>query len=143
MLSFFKKKKFNGGDSQGNIPSPSLPIRYSDIKYEDGLLTVKIKPPVQIFAVSDTNSMEPLIDAGHFVVVSSHPDYMDAIKLGSVILYQAIGGMMLHSVIKTGNDGRWYCRTQGLNCADRDNAIVRKENIIGVAVMPVWGEGAD
>lgn len=136
---------FKEGGQTGEIPSPRT-IRPGQVAY---------RPVTQFFAISDvpdgavttvgpSNSMEPLIDEGHQVLISRSPTLIDAIIVGDIIIYrdpkrQAPYDKVIHSVIEIGEDTEgWYCRCRGLNNNHPDEGKIRKSQVEWVAVGVIW-----
>lgn len=136
---------FKEGGPSGNLPSPRVAIDRDDISYdrESRTLTIKnIEPEVVIETVLNTNSMERAIDIGHIVVRSNNPKYLDDIGVGDVIVWlNSDGSYIIHPVAAIGNDGEWYCETQGWNIPRRDGVRIRKSNIVDVALLVIWSKG--
>jgi len=133
------KGVFRQGNPTGNILSPRVAIKASDIAYGDNALLIKhILPPVVITTVRNTNSMEPLIDIGHRLVLSSNSKYLDDLKVGDIIVWGEGYDGHIHSIIEAWQDDKWHCRTQGLNVNQPDAAVLSKEDIKWVALMVIW-----
>jgi len=137
---------FRYGNPHGNVPSPRTPsLTEEDVTYDSTtqLVQVAVMPPIRLTTVQNRNSMEPLIDVGHTVILSAHPLYLEDIKVGDIIVWtDSTGKETIHSVIETGEDVLgWYCRTQGLNVPRRDAQKVRRGDIRWVAVGVLWTQG--
>ena len=115
---------YKAGNPSGNTPSP---------RYDIPENTIFIKNTVQ-----NTNSMEPLIDIGHTILLSDDRKYLDNLSVGDIIIRQGVGQTIIHSIVEIGNDGEWYCRTQGLNVNKVDDDIVRLPDIKYVALGVHW-----
>jgi hypothetical protein len=120
---------FRRGGPQGNMPSP----RY--------LVDIDIPAPYRKTTVQNTNSMEPLIDIGHTVILKK-PEGKPLV--GDIIIWERGYKSVIHSIIETGvdNDG-WYCRTQGLNIYRPDPEKIRLNEVKWFVVGVLWtyGEG--
>jgi len=121
---------FKGGDSTGNIPSPRTDVVIQ--KTDKGVLVCDVKTTT----VQNTNSMEPLLDIGHEVLIT---DKIGDIKVGDIIIWQKDNKNVIHSIIETGSDefGNYY-RTQGLNVNRPDVEIIRKVDIKYLCVGVLW-----
>uniref|UniRef100_A0A6M3J2R9 Putative peptidase n=1 Tax=viral metagenome TaxID=1070528 RepID=A0A6M3J2R9_9ZZZZ len=117
---------FKSGNPTGNVPSP----RY-DIPDDYEFLET---------TVLNTNSMEPLIDVGHTVLLSDKPEFIDNLKVGDIIIWEIEGRRIIHSVVEVGNDGEWYCRTKGLNLNQRDPDIIRRKDILYAVLGVYWSK---
>jgi len=134
---------FKGGDAHGNLPSPRVNIKFEDIIYDEEneeLTFCNIEPEIKIGTVQNTNSMEPMIDVGHITVRSNNRKYMDDLNVGDVIIWNINRGDIIHSIIEIGNDGEWYCRTQGLNVNSPDPELIRRKHIKDVVLLIAWSK---
>ena len=121
---------FKGGDTQGNIPSPRTAVV---ITKSGNNITIH---DVKTTTVQNTNSMEPLIDIGHEVLIS---DKVDDLNIGDVIIWQQDNKNVIHSIIQCGTDeGGDFYRTQGLNVNHPDTEIIRKVDIKYLCVGVLW-----
>jgi signal peptidase I len=145
------------GESGVELPSPYNDIDPKDIKYNKSTKEIRIKNiPTEpwITDVGGSNSMEPLIDVGHRVLLSDNSKYLaeDKLKVGDIIVYEkwvfvAPGALqfmkVIHSIIEIGQDDEgWYCITKGLNNSRPDAWKVRWEEIRYVALGVIWGKEA-
>ena len=121
---------FKSGNPSGNIPSPRVDIKLSESA--TGILLEGLKT----ITVQNSNSMEPLIDIGHTVLIS---DKIDDLKEGDIIIWQKDNKYVIHSIIecKTDEGGDFY-RTQGLNVNQPDVEIIRKLDIKYLCVGVLW-----
>ncbi len=114
-------------------PSPIGVVDPSTIKYNRATetLTLKVKSPVWITDVADTNSMDGLFDKGDRVVVTASFD-KEKLTVGDVIIFQpdGYGGTIIHRIVKIGRDrnGKWY-KTKGDNCIMGDPYKLRSKHI--------------
>jgi len=123
-------KTFVSGDAKGNMPSPRVDIARTDMNYSSDELIIRNLKGVVLSTVQGTNSMEPLIDIGHTIILSNDSKYVDTIDLGSVIIWNYNGEQAMHSIIEIDSDGDgWYCKTQGLNVTRGDPYKIRKSHI--------------
>ena len=93
--------------------SPNDWLKDSDIIYldNDGLLTIKLKPKVWVTGVSDTNSMDGLVDYGHHVILTTAFD-KSKLAVGDIVCYQYYTRFILHRIvqIKEGANRLYKCR---------------------------------
>jgi len=139
-------KTFVSGDVKGNMPSPRVDIAREDIICASKDVTVRSLKGVAISTVQGTNSMEPLIDIGHTIILSNNSKYVDALDLGSIIIWNYNGERVIHSIIEIDSDSDgWYCKTQGLNITRPDSYRIRKRHIeqvlLGVIFTRQFSEG--
>jgi len=125
MINFIKSlfSVFKAGNPAGNLPSP----RYDEID-----LATVIKSTVQ-----NSNSMEPLIDIGHTILLDTYYHQDDVLE-GDVIIYNDGVRDIIHSVIGVSFDGEWYCRAQGLNNNRPDIGKIRFPQIRYMCVGVLW-----
>lgn len=125
LLSVFKY-----GNPSGNIPSPRTDVV---IKKSGNDITIC---DVNRTTVQNSNSMEPLIDIGHEVLIT---DKIDDPKVGDVIIWQQGAKNVIHSIIEAGTDefGNFY-KTQGLNVNHPDTEIIRMLDIKYLCVGVLW-----
>jgi hypothetical protein len=89
---------------------------------------------------TDTNSMDPFLDAGANGIEIS-PTSENDIHIGDVISYEPdfTDGIVIHRVIRTGNDNQgWYAITKGDNNPSNDPGKVRFNQINGILVAIVY-----
>jgi len=93
--------------------SPNNWIADNDVVYipKNHLLTIKIKPDVWITDVSDTNSMDGLVDIGHSVILTNNFD-KSKLAVGDIVCYQYYTRLILHRIvqIKEGANRLYKCR---------------------------------
>lgn len=133
-----------GKTTGGEVPSPRVAIEPDDIWYGGvpfgGRITLEgILDPVWLTTVQPSNSMEPLIDEGHIVILSANPKYLGDLKEGDIIVFDRAGRQIIHSIINIGRDTEgWYCHTQGLNLTKPDPDVVRLPDVKWVALGVIW-----
>ena len=89
-------------------------------------------------AFANTNSMDPLIDE-KANAVEIVPKSEKDIHVGDIISYEYEGSVIIHRVIKIGNDKQgWYVITKGDNSNFVDPDKVRFEQIKRVLVMIIY-----
>ena len=119
---------FRRGNPQGNVPSP----RY--------IINIPIPEPYKATTVQNTNSMEPLLDVGHTVILKPLDDLLPS--EGDIIIWEKNGKSVIHSVIEVDTDtGGWYCRTQGLNLYRSDPDKIRLSEVKWLVVGVLWTKG--
>ena len=114
---------FKAGNPLGNIPSP---------RYDIPDVNVLIKS-----TVANSNSMEPLLDIGHTILLRRVLSEND-IKVGDIIIYKHEDRSIIHSVIEIGLDPVWYCRTQGLNLYKPDPWKIRFYDVEYLCLGVLW-----
>lgn len=129
-----------GKTTSGEVPSPRANIEKSDVWYDRPQVVIEdVLPPVWLTTVQPSNSMEPLIDEGHIVILSANPKYLDDLKEGDIIVFDRAGRQIIHSIINIGRDTKgWYCYTQGLNLTKPDPDVVRLPDVKWVALGVIW-----
>lgn len=121
------------------LPSPYTSLSKDKLSYVGKQIRINgVEPPVAFAGVAPSNSMDPLIDDGHTVILSGNQKYIDELGLGSVIGWGDELKPTLHQIVEIDYDPAWYCRTQGTNNSKVDPFIIRKENIRWVALGVLW-----
>ena len=136
------RSPYKNGDASGNLPSMRVDIKPEDVSYnkETKTLTIKnIEPEVEINTVQNTNSMEHFIDVGHIIIMSNNPKYMDDLKVGDVIIFDAGDGRtIIHSIVEISSDGEQAVYvTQGWNIKDPDPYQIYREQILNTVIIPI------
>ncbi len=137
LLSLFKKR--------GEEPSPKVRIPRGNVTYDKAANAIIIELPAEwqdrvwLTDVTDTHSMEPLIDKDCTVLlIKVEALDLDDLKVGDVIFYKiyAKSGRItqwqrrMHSIIEISSDDLgWFCYCQGLNSGKRDPWKIRPEHI--------------
>ncbi|MBD3361592.1 hypothetical protein GF358_02240 [Candidatus Woesearchaeota archaeon] len=117
--------------------SPHDWIKEQDIKmYNDGVTINLENPQWAVFA--DTNSMDPIIDAGaHAIEII--PKTPDDVHVGDIVSYQSGSSTIIHRVIKTGEDSKgWYAEFKGDNNPVKDPEKVRFKDIKRIVVAVIY-----
>jgi len=84
-----------------------------------------------ITGISDTNSMEPVIDQGHYAIFSPKRSKKDLI-IGDIILMQKYQWHVMHRIVHISQDNQgWYCLTRGDNTVLLDTKT-RYKDIVGI-----------
>ena len=132
---------YKEGGKIGDLPSMRVDIAAEDITYDlvNTTLTIRnILPRVTIETVQNTNSMEPMLDIGHTVVLSNHPKYMDDLKEGDVVIANVGRGRIIHAIVKIDEDEEgWFCIIQGWNLKNPDPYKVRRDQITSTVLMVI------
>ncbi len=113
------------------LPSPKIRIRPDQVHIVNGTLEVTGLDNCFIAAIDVTNSMEPFIDDGMFVILDPIVPHTDIIP-GDIIWYSAPSFSAIHRVVRVGNDGTWFCNCRGDNNEFEDGINIRAEDIRGV-----------
>lgn len=134
-----------------NIEQPSPSVEAMDIRFVGKNLTrrestvtidVVTGEDIHIFHLTDTNSMDPVMDIGH-TLIGFKPASIDMIHVGDIIYWKKVDNLdvgsyidALHRVVEIGADNKWFCRTKGDNNIYIDKEKIRfediKDKIIGV-----------
>ncbi|MFH1915917.1 MAG: signal peptidase I [Nanoarchaeota archaeon] len=119
----------------GEIPSPKDRIKEEQVSVYRKRVVINIDNAYEGF-ILDTNSMDPLIDAGT-TTLAVKPDSPDDVQEGDIILFTSDESEynIIHRVIYVGDDeeGRYYI-TRGDNNPAEDPGKVRFENITAVVI---------
>ena len=119
--------------------SPSDWVSESQIKVTRDRVVVEL--PDAVWATfTDTNSMDPVIDAGAnaLEIVPTSPGQIHA---GDIVSYESklVDGTIIHRVIETGEDSQgWYAIFKGDNLSQPDPEKVRWEQIKRVVVAIIY-----
>lgn len=93
--------------------SPNDWIKREDIDYNVDRceLGILIDPEVRMASVTDTNSMDGLIDVGHHAILTSGFD-RSKLAVGDIVCYNYYGSLILHRIvqIKEGANRLYRCR---------------------------------
>ncbi len=119
--------------------SPSDWIKQDQIDiFKDRVVITLDNPQWAVF--TDTNSMDPVIDANaHAIEII--PQSPDQINLGDIVSYDSeyVDGAVIHRVIEVGEDeDGWYIRTKGDNNSLEDPGKIRFEQILRVLVAIIY-----
>lgn len=118
---------------QNTEERPSPKIRITPEKADTLIRLFKSVPGYEscyVAAISPTNSMEPGIDDGMYVILDPLP-HTDLI-VGDIIYYEMPEFRAIHRIIEIGADPEWYCICKGDNNGIKDSAKVRAYGIKGV-----------
>ena len=89
---------------------------------------------------TDTNSMDPVIDAGSNSI-ELKPKTTEDVKIGDIISYHSeyADGLIIHRVVEVGQDADgWFVRVKGDNLEKKDPGKIRFSQIEGVVVGIVY-----
>lgn len=119
--------------------SPFDWIKQGQIHVYDDKVIIDIDDP-QWAIFTDTNSMDPVIDAGaHAIEVV--PTSPDQIHVGDIVSYKSefADGTVIHRIVETGEDSQgWYCKAKGDNNAFEDPGKIRFGQIQRVLVAIIY-----
>ncbi len=124
-------------DKPVELSSPSNHVTEDQINvYEDEIILDIANAQWTYF--TDSNSMDPLLDAGANGI-EIMPSTEDDIKIGDVIAYETDDGTIIHRVIDTGRDkeGTYYI-TKGDNNPVKDSEKVRFNQIKGLLIAIIY-----
>lgn len=137
-------KHSNGSvSSSADIFNPEKPSPYDRIKedqihvYPDKVL-LDIKN-VQWAKFTDTNSMDPVIDEGSNAL-QIIPKTEAEIYVGDIISYDSdySYGIVIHRVVRIGDDGEWYAIAKGDNNPAIDPGKIRFDQIKKVVIGIIY-----
>lgn len=123
--------------SSSEIMSPDDHISEDQIRVYDDRVVLDVEDSVWS-SFTDTNSMDPLLDAGANGI-EIKPKFEDDIHVGDVISYQSGKGVVIHRVIEIGSDeeGIYYI-VKGDNNPIADKEKVRFSAVQGILVAVVY-----
>lgn len=125
-LSLFKSK------ATLEKPSPKVRIKPGEVSFVVSNLIVRYSDKCYVAAIARTNSMDPVIDDGMFVVLDKGVPLSDLVP-GDIIYYKSPMFEAIHRIKTIGENGQgWYATTRGDNNSADDPGLVRKEDILGV-----------
>lgn len=119
-------------------PKPRMLHRFGYNKIYS--LAKGMSPTITITGVTNTNSMEPVIDAGHIALIEDKPNIQDLVVGDIVLFYRRLdkNPRVLHRIVLIGNDSKgWYCETRGDNTVWLDGKI-RYQDILGICVAIIY-----
>jgi|SRR3989339_936220 len=112
--------------------SPQDRIVMENLEITDNTLALSINGAL-IVAVSDTNSMDPVLDEDSLLVVTP-ADSESGIAEGDIIIFHREEKLIVHRVISVGTDENgWFAITKGDNNLIDDGKI-RGDKVMGVVV---------
>lgn len=136
-LTFFALTSSGNITSAMEVRSPGNWIDEEQIRVYQSQIILDI-PNATWASFTDTNSMDPFIDAGSNAI-EIMPDSADEIEVGDVISYDSPVGIIIHRVIEKNSDkdGIYYF-VKGDNNPLRDPIKVRFSDIRGVVVAVIY-----
>ena len=123
--------------SSAEIMSPNDHITEEQIKVYDDHVVLDVDDPVWS-SFTDTNSMDPLLDAGANGI-EIKPNSEEDIHVGDVISYKSGNGVVIHRVIAIEKDEQGiYYVVKGDNNPIPDKEKVRFSDVQGILVAVVY-----
>ena len=117
--------------------SPKDWVKEWEIKTGTNTVTLTIQGAI-LAAFADTNSMDPVFDAGSNAI-EIVPKSASALKVGDIVSYSTQYGTIIHRIIEIGNDEKgWYAIFQGDNNPIPDPDKVRWDQIKRVVVGIIY-----
>ncbi len=119
--------------------SPFDHVKDSQVKVFQHKVEISLKD-VTWYTIRDTNSMDPVIDAGN-TALTIKPQSEDDIRRGDVAVYDSViaQDMIIHRVIEISSDTQgWYSKFKGDNLEYPDPEDVRFTQIKGVLVGIIY-----
>lgn len=121
-------------------PSPFPRIAKDNIHVYEDKVVIDVENP-QWASFTDTNSMDPVFDAGHYAIQEVPRSEVD-IHIGDIITYSHPSiqqGNLIHRVIQVGYDDQgWYAVAKGDNNANADPGKVRFSQIKKVVAAIIY-----
>ncbi len=124
----------NAGD-YAERPSPHDRLSAGQVHVYDSQVVVDLENATKV-VFTDTNSMEPLLDAGKTGLEIALAEQAD-VHVGDIVSYNSgsAGAVIIHEVVAVGSDDEgWYAVTKGYNAGKADPEKVRFHQIRGVLV---------
>ena len=125
--------------SAQELPSPKPRLLHRVGYNKIRAMSKGISDSITISGITNTNSMEPLIDEGHLALIEDPPRKEDLIVEDIILFFRVIDRQrVLHRIIEVGVDENgWYCITRGDNTVWIDGKI-RYNNVLGVCVGIIY-----
>ena len=127
---------FSGEDLPSQKPRTLHSVGYNVVRKAGKLLD----SDMTVSGVTNTNSMDPMIDYGHVILVGKKPT-KSKLEVGDVILfYRRLDNnpRVLHRIVEIGEDKEgWYCQTRGDNTVWLDGKI-RYNDVTGLLKAVVY-----
>ncbi len=120
------------------INSPSDHVKEEQIKVYNDRVIIDLNNP-QWAKFTDTNSMDPMIDAGTNSI-EIKPKLED-IHVGDIISYKPenVDYFIVHRIVEINEDEQgWYCKVKGDNLTNNDPGKIRFEQINGLVVALIY-----
>jgi hypothetical protein len=103
-------------------PSPADRVELGDIAVSDSGVTVTI-PGAVLYAIADTNSMDPAIDK-ESTVLAIRPASESELIAGDIVIYRSGPTLIIHRLVETGTDSAgWYAIPKGDSNASDDGKV--------------------
>ena len=121
------------------LPSPCNRIKEDQIFVFQNQIIIDLKN-AEWATFTDTNSMDPVIDAGANAI-EIVPDSEEDICLGDIVSYRSkyADGIMIHRVVEIGDDSNgWYAIMRGDNNPYNDPGRIRFNQIERVVVAIIY-----
>lgn len=126
-------------------PSPTGTIPQSSVERYSDRIVIK-QPGLRLVQnIADTNSMDPLFDTKHTLIVRGRESFNDNdLKKGEIIVYMnELGDLISHRIIKVDADANGNIYTcEGDNNNTPDTCIIRYANIKYLVVGIVYTKQA-
>mgnify|MGYP001575730797 CR=1 FL=1 len=124
--------------SSPDLVSPHPRIGRDQIHFYADKVIIDVKNP-QWAMFADTNSMDPVFDAGHYAV-EVVPQQVSDIHVGDIVSYESASSdtALVHRVMSIGDDGEWYAVIKGDNNLVSDPGKVRFSQIRRVIAVIIY-----
>ncbi len=125
--------------SPQEVASPSDRITEDQIHVYNSRIIIDLEN-AEWASFTDTNSMDPVIDAGSNAI-EIIPKVPEDIHIGDIVSYESeyADGVIIHRVIQIGNDdGGWYAVMKGDNNPEKDPGKIRFSQIRRVVVAIIY-----
>jgi len=133
-MLFVRRKRLNLTVSGQELPSPKPRSLHRFTYNKIYALAKGLSKTMTISSPTDTNSMEPVMDAGHLALIDDKTKVSDLIVGDIVLFYRKLdrSPRVLHRIIEIGTDSEgWFCYTRGDNTVWLDGKV-RYEDIYGL-----------
>lgn len=136
-LAAISEKQMPASTSALELESPNDWVKENQISVYSDRIVLNIKDATWA-SFTDTNSMDPVLDAGANAL-EILPKNANDIKVGDIISYQSSYGVLIHRVIEKGadKDGMYYI-VKGDNNPTQDPGKVRFKDVKGVVVAVIY-----
>ena len=125
-------------------PSPVGSIPQSVVERFADRIVIKQPGLKLIKNIADTNSMDPLFDSDHTLIVKGKDSFnVNALNKGDIIVYQSERGLIVHRIIQVGSDDQGiFYKCEGDNNNTPDPYIIRDINIKYLVAGIIYTEQA-
>ena len=121
------------GNAVREVNSPADRLSEDDVRVYEDKVIIQVKNP-KWASFTDTNSMDPVIDA-EANAIEIIPESEGDVQKGDIIAYKLDDGIIIHRVNNIGDDeDGWFCTLKGDNNPIEDPEKVRFDQITGVVV---------